>query len=176
MNLITPPAEGIYHGDKFYKLNTDFKVWLKIDSLINDSNALSPEKLIIILSLAYEKSFPEDISCALDGVLDFYSAFSKGNSGKNKKLYSFEQDASYIFSGFYSMYGIDLFETKMHWWKFRALLEELGETTLFGKILKYRSMDLESIKDKNLKRFYSKMKNFYSLDKSADIAEAFFAL
>lgn len=176
MDLTMPLTDGIYYKDKFFKLNTDFKVWLKIDSLLTNDFDFLPDKLFLIISLAYEKSFPEDINIAFRGVTDFYSMFSGKKKGGGKKLFSFGEDGRYIFSAFFSQYGIDLFKTEMHWWKFLALFEELNEQTLFGKILKYRSVDLGSVKDKKLKSFYTKMKSLYSLETPESIADAFFAV
>lgn len=44
---------------------------------------------------------------------------------------------------FLEQYGMDLTqERQLHWWKFRALFQGLGEHTTFCKIMAYRSMEL----------------------------------
>ena len=176
MNLTRPLPEGIYLKDKFYRLNTDFKIWLKIDEIIQSDIANEEEKLAFIISLAYPSSFPENINDALSGVLDFYSMYKKGSKKSTHKIYSFEKDAPFIFSAFRSQYGIDLFNTDMHWWKFKSLFDSIDENTTFGKIVRYRAINIDDIKDKNKKSFIAKMKRLYSLDEEADIANALFAL
>ncbi len=176
MTLTRPLPEGIYCKDKFYRLNTDFKTWLKIDEIIQSDMTNEDEKLAFILSLAYTSSFPENINDALSGVLDFYSMYKHGTGKNTKKIYSFEKDAPFIFSAFRSQYGIDLFNTDMHWWKFKSLFDSIDENTTFGKIVRYRSINTDDIKDKNKRNFIRKMKKLYSLDEEADIASALFAL
>ena len=176
MKFTVPLPEGVYHNDKFYPINTDFKTWIKIDELMNSSIVNETEKTATILSLAYKSSFPDNIDSALAGILDFYTMYSPEAKVGFKKVYSFEKDASFIFSAFFTQYGIDLFETDMHWWKFRALFDAIDENTLFGKIVRYRAVNLEDIKDKSKKRFIRKMKQIYSLGQQENIAEALFAL
>jgi hypothetical protein len=90
---------------------------------------------------------------------------------KKKQIYSFEHDADYIYSAFLEQYGIDLNETKMHWWKFRTLFNGINENTLFSKITGYRSMNLEDIKDKEQKKYYEKMKRLYALPDNRTIEQ-----
>ena len=44
-------------------------------------------------------------------------------------------------------YKIDLNSIKyLHWWKFKALFNNLNENIQFSKIMSYRAMDLSKIK------------------------------
>ena len=78
-------------------------------------------------------------------------------------------------------YHIDLNSTKyLHWWKFKALFNSLNEDVLFCKIMGYRAINLNKIKDKEMKKHYKKLKEFYKLpdmrseeEKENDFAEAF---
>ena len=176
MTFTTPLPEGIYHEDKFYAMNTDFKTWLKIDELIQSDLTEETKKIALIIALAYKNALPESIDAALTGVLDFYSGYNLSKGNNEKKLYSFEKDAPFIFSAFYSQYNIDLFEVNLHWWKFKALFNSLEENTLFGKIIRYRAINLEDVKDKERKKFIRKMKQLYSLGEQENIADAVFAL
>ena len=51
----------------------------------------------------------------------------------------------------------------MHWWKFKALMENLNEDTQFVKIMGYRAIDISKIKDKEEKARYKKLKKIYAL-------------
>ena len=51
----------------------------------------------------------------------------------------------------------------MHWWTFKTLFDSISEETHFGKILQYRCIDVSQIKDKEMKKFYLKMKKAYAL-------------
>ena len=45
------------------------------------------------------------------------------------------------------MFNIDLTKDKVHWWKFKAIMNSLPENTEFVKIIRYRSY---SGKDKDM--------------------------
>ena len=78
-------------------------------------------------------------------------------------VYDFDEDFEYLWGAFLSEYGIDLAECRMHWWKFRALMMSLSEDCRFSKILAYRSMDTSKIENREVRRFYEKMKKRLSL-------------
>ena len=59
----------------------------------------------------------------------------------------------------------------MHWWKFKAMFKSLKEDTEIVKIMRYRSMDLSKIKDKNEKAYYKKMQELYKIPISKDEQE-----
>jgi hypothetical protein len=92
------------------------------------------------------------------------------DSGKKglMPLYDLTEDFDYIWGAFIAEFGIDLAETTMHWWKFRALLACLSEECRFSKIVGYRIMDTSKIKDKELRRFYEKMKKRFKLKAASD--------
>ena len=64
-------------------------------------------------------------------------------------MYSFKLDYPYILSAFLHDYNIDLTSVKyMHWWKFRALFSGLSDNTEVMQRIKYRSIDVSTIRDK----------------------------
>lgn len=151
-----------------YELNTRFNIWLEITEFLSDKKMSDTDKLICLLMHGYKKDIPPDINDAIDGLLYFLSR-GKKNSGKTGEvLISFSRDEGLIYSAFLQQYHIDLFETDLHWWKFLYLLDSLDENTPFMKILSYRSVDLGKIKNPDLKKFYRKMKNKYSLHHTID--------
>ena len=174
------------------KIRTDFRESIKFELLMQDRTISDEKKIRIILNLYYYK--PEkitDIKKALEDILWFYKGGDrivtdnrkKENDGNDKKkqIYSYEFDAEYIYSAFMQQYKIDLNSIRyLHWWKFRALFINLNEDVLFSKIMKYRAIDLKDIKDKEMKKFYKKMKQLYALpdmrtdeEKENDFARAF---
>ena len=76
--------------------------------------------------------------------------FEENSQHSKEQAFSFEQDASDIYSAFLAVYGIDIQEVEyMHWYKFRTLFDSLpGETEIKRKI-HYRTMDANQIKDKD---------------------------
>lgn len=63
--------------------------------------------------------------------------------------YSLTQDADYIYASFLQDYNIDLLDSrgKMHWYKFRALLESLRDDTTIKTIIGIRQAELPSGKE-----------------------------
>lgn len=119
--------------------------------------------------LLYYPIVPPNINLAMEQLLWFYRCgkdmiASAGNGrGKNIQIYDFNFDDDYIYSAFLDQYGIDLQDTDLHWWKFKALFKSLKEDNEIVKIMGYRSMDLNKIKDKEEKKHYKQMKDLYKI-------------
>ncbi len=169
MSILTEslPEYIVVRGQKCH-IKTDFKVWLEFSSVFDDEG-VTPEKIIKVFKLLFDK-LPPNMFDAMNEIISFFAhspAENKGNKDEkrteSKKYYDFEFDADLIFSAFYQQYKIDLTESNMHWWKFKALMNGLSDDTQFVKVVQFRSMDLSKIKDKEQKRFYSRMKALYRL-------------
>lgn len=84
----------------------------------------------------------------------------------DKKVYDLVQDADYIYASFMHTYGIDLFERqgKLHWKKFKALLNGLGEDTIFSRVVGIRTAEMPSGKSMAKERErLRKLKRKYAL-------------
>lgn len=64
-------------------------------------------------------------------------------SDSDKKTHDLVQDAEYIYASFMHTYRIDLFEEqgKLHWDKFKALLNGLDEKSIFNRIVGIRTAE-----------------------------------
>lgn len=74
----------------------------------------------------YYDVIPNQVEQAVDQMLWFFRCGEKmkenKQSGKNKVLYSYEQDQYLIYTAFLFYYRIDLSDIEyLHWWKFRKL-------------------------------------------------------
>ena len=174
------------------KIRTDFRETIKFELLMQDKTINENDKIKMVLNLYYYNPHEiEDKKKAIEDILRFYKGGKqdkkrnvddeKDDNSKQKQIYSYEFDAEYIYSAFMEQYKIDLNSIKyLHWWKFKALFLSLNEEVLFSKIMGYRAMNINSIKDKEMKKFYKKMKKIYALpdmrteeEKENDFAEAF---
>ena len=174
-----------------HRIRTDFRESIKFELLMQDNKIDERNKVEQALRLYYyDLSKITDIKKAIDEIVWFYACGEKkkvdnkieNNSNKVKKqIYSYEFDAEYIYSAFLQQYKIDLNSIRyMHWWKFKALMENLNEDTQFVKIMGYRAVDISKIKDKEEKARYKKLKKTYALpdmrtteQKEADFGKAF---
>lgn len=174
------------------RIRTDFRESIKFELLMQDNSISDTDKIKLALNLYYyEPEKIQDVKKAIKDILWFYKCGKEDKnvdseneennvSNKQKQIYSYEFDAEYIYSAFMEQYKIDLNSIKyLHWWKFKALLISLNENILFSKIMGYRAMNINKIKDKDMKKHYKKMKKIYALpdmrseeEKENDFADA----
>ena len=161
------------------KIRADFRESIKFELLMQDKKIENDEKVKMALNLYYyDLSTITNINKAIEDMIWFYKCGKKNEKDKKnvdtkiykeenkkqKQIYSYEFDAEYIYSAFMEQYKIDLNSIKfLHWWKFKALFESLNENILFSKIMSYRAMNLAKIKDKEIRKSYSKLKEIYKL-------------
>lgn len=171
--LIDELPESVEIESVEYEINTDFRISILFELLMQDPDINDEEKIEKALELYFIKIPPiEYISEAVDIIMDFYSCgkdklISNGRTtskGKSKQIYSFEVDADYIYAAFLDQYGIDLQDIEyLHWWKFKALFNALKEDNEIVKIMGYRSINITNDMSKHEKEFYKKMKELYKL-------------
>lgn len=157
-------------GGIAYTINTDFRVSVAFEILMQDSKISPEDKVNKAISLYYPR-IPHDIQIAGDALINFYRCnreLPKDGSGKGNydQPYSFKYDDQYIYSAFWQQYGIDLERINMHWWKFRALFNGLTSDTLFVKIMGWRSAEIDGKTPASEKKRILKLKQLYALPKS----------
>ena len=168
MNLLLNLApQSVEIGGHSYGFDADFRNFIKLELLLNEPDLTEEARLWTALNLFYSV-IPDDWLAAMQKVIDIYSYMAdkkskSSGSGSQKRIYSFEYDADYIFAAFLADYRIDLNEIDfLHWWKFRALFAGLKPDNLICKIMEYRSADTKSMKGEQ-KKFYEKMQRQYAL-------------
>lgn len=181
MNLLidlVPTSVNI--NNKKYEINSDFRISILFELLMQDSSIEDRDKVIMVLNLYYREVPPKKYwKEATEQILWFYRCGKDLITSKRKskgksdiKIYSFEYDDDYIYAAFMDQYGIDLQDIKeLHWWKFKAMFKSLKEDNQIVKIMGYRSMDLSKVKDKEQKAYYKKMQNLYKLPLSKNEQE-----
>ena len=174
------------------RINSDFRISILFELLMQDKEVKNEDKVRQALILYYpniEKI--TDYKQAVDDIIWFYKCGKEekkvddelkenNENNKQKQIYSYEFDAEYIYSAFMEQYNIDLNSIKyLHWWKFKALFNSLNENVLFSKIMSYRTINVNKIKDKTLRKNYKKLKELYKLpdmrseeEKEEDFANA----
>jgi hypothetical protein len=153
-----------------YRINSDFRISILFELLMQDDEVGKRQKLIQGLKLYYPE-IPQNMTEAVEKMIWFYrcgketeSGGHGSGSGRAKQIYSFEHDDDYIYAAFLEQYGIDLQDVEeLHWWKFRALFRGLSEDTEFVKIMGYRSVKITSKMSKEQREFYKKMQSIHAL-------------
>lgn len=175
MNILIDllPKEVNIEGED-YKINSDFRTSILFELLMQDNTISEEDKIIQALELYYPK-LPTDLNKAIEGILWFYrcgkdevETKNKG-TGKSTNVYSYDYDDDYIYSAFLDQYNIDLQDIEyLHWWKFKAMFKSLKEDNEIVKIMGYRAMDINKIKDKEQKAHYKKMQELYKIPIAKD--------
>lgn len=120
-----------------YELNTDFRVGLKIMEAFEDHNLTNFEKQVVMCGLLF-RHMPDDFSAASAAARKFLDCGKEPKEPSGGRVYSWVQDAEYIYSAFYQSHGIDLQTAQMHWWQFCLLFGDLREDTVFSRIVSLR--------------------------------------
>lgn len=175
--LIDVVPETVEVGGIEYDINTDFRISIMFELMMQDSTLSDNEKLHLALNLYYPQ-IPPDPMAAVERILWFYScgrtvgttstAQGVEHTGSGaERIYSFEHDAEYIYAAFLDQYGIDLQDIEhLHWWKFRAMFKGLKEDNLISKIMGYRSIKINDNMTDAEKKHYREMKRIYALPDS----------
>lgn len=137
---------------------TDFRASIEFEIMVENGE----QDIYKAMQPYYPTGLPkqaEDAINAINAALWFYQCGEeKKEQTENKPLrkteraYSFSFDAEVIYSDFSRYYNIDLTNTKMHWWKFRALLAGLPTDSAFKERIYYRTCDLKVLSKNERKR------------------------
>lgn len=173
MNILTDKLPTAVRVDgKVYPVNTDFRVCLKIVIAFEDPELASAEKQTIMCRLLYGKNIPDNLEAACMQAVKFLNCGESINeneepAGENiGRLYSFSQDAGFIFTAINQTHGIDLESVSyLHWWKFTSYFLDLSEECFFSRLIYLRRQKKTGKWTKEEKEWY------YSIQKIADLPE-----
>lgn len=142
-----------------YPIKTDFRLWIRLPEL-DDLRALFIDREPSFYGYFSKESIAE--------IVEFYTGgIGQGKDEKEQAeanaethdagpaVVDFREDEAIIYASFLQAYGIDLYEVDyLHWWKFKALLAGIPESTTLGQIMQLRSYDGD---DKEMKKLRDKV-------------------
>ena len=170
MNILTSSLpKKIKIKDKIYDINYDYRTIIKILIAFEDVNLTDIEKMYILLKNLYKEDIPEeDTEEAIEKAIKFIDLGETDNNRSKKsnvRLYSFEKDGNYIFSGINSTHNIDIEkEQDLHWWKFMSYFMDMNPECMFGELTYYRTRKAEGKLTKDEKKKYEKIKDIIELE------------
>lgn len=161
MNLAYPLVDTVEINGKTYELDMSFNNILILFDLLQDKTIDDVTKVKKGLFLLIEDELEEyDIEERAKIFVEIFKN-AVGESKKkqlvdldgnpmpdisedDKKAFDLAQDAEYIYASFMHTYQIDLFEMqgKLHWKKFKALLNGLSEDSIFSRVVGIRTAEL----------------------------------
>lgn len=153
-----------------FAIHTDFRFFIKLDRLLKEkSGDLKTSDFIEIESLIYNTPYrPINRSEGIKKIFEFYTNKKElprpTGQINGEIILDFVIDSELIYSAFMQVYHIDLIDesTKLHWWKFNALLDGLKGTKL-NDVMGYRSYDESDTRD--VKHFDRDMLRAWRIEK-----------
>ena len=165
-------------GDKYYKINTDFRVGLECNRIAQDENITDYERALAIIYLLFGDEGLNDTQnhVKLLELARKYLQMGKDMSNNKKGKYEqpdfdYEEDYDYIVASFMYDYHIDLNNTRMHLWTFWNLLNglsnsEFGSCCILSRIRNLRNYDTSQIKDPKERKKVEEMKEQFALKRN----------
>ncbi len=170
LNVILDGFPAEYEG---YLIRTDFRIGIQIAQAMDDVNLAAPEKMAVAMELLYGNGVPHDRELAESGLHWFMRGGLEEDectpSDGKPPAYSFEQDNRMIYTAFLARYGIDLTRERLHWFKFLAMLGDLGDCTL-AEVMSIRATDTAKLSGEQQK-YYNELKERYRIRPQLSDAE-----
>lgn len=170
MNILTSELpKKIKVNENIYDINYDYKSIINILLALEDEELTNNEKIYVMIKNLYIDEIPEnDLEEAIEKAIKFIDLGKESDDSNHKsdtRTYSFEKDASYIFSGINQTHHIDLEEKKnLHWWKFMSMFMDMSPDCMFGELIYYRKRKAEGKLNKEERKQYEKIKDIVDLD------------
>lgn len=173
MGILTdrlPDSVQVY--GKRIPLETDFRRWILFTELMTDGAADAEVKVRTAVRIVCRGGdaiplYDGEFALALMKELTRFAALGKvlppsvdqaeraereNPSKQAEPVFDFEYDGERIYAAFRAVYGIDLCETELHWWKFMALLRHLPGDCEFMRVVQLRMCDVSRVEDENARR------------------------
>jgi hypothetical protein len=165
------PVEVILDGRAF-PISHDFRAGIRFETMMTDARITEAEKVVLAIRIFFGETPDVDLGDVIDAILDFFRCgkpVTDFGESDDRPLYSYSHDYDLIFAGFLNAYGIDLLDpaTELHWFKFRAMLAALPESSQFMRVIGYRALDLTSSMSPEERSHYAKLKRLYALPDDA---------
>lgn len=153
-----------------YPIHSDFREWIRFESLLANADVPESLKFFIALRLIFADNVPDDFHAAHEFVSWFYRGGKElpANGGSDisltsRRVYDLEYDSEYIFAAFLEQYGIDLSDIPyLHWWKFIALFKGLHDCKMTD-IIGYRGAEITDDMPKSRQAFLMDMQEMFEL-------------
>lgn len=168
MNVLTDKfPTKIKVSNKILNINSDFRNCIKIIEAFEDEELLDEEKILILIKRLYIDNIDStDLQEAYIKGIKFLDLGEENKDVKeHKRIYSFEKDNNYIYTGIRQSHNIDLNNIEyLHWWNFVYLFMDIGEDCMFNQLVYYRKRKNEGKLTKEEKKLYLSMRKILDLD------------
>lgn len=183
-----PVLDGYPEEYKGYLIRTDFRIGMQICMCLADEELEKEERIITALVLLYGHGLPP-IETAMEGMNWFLNggkepvkrpgiASEQEVEEKSEDYFDFAIDADRIMTAFLHRYDVDLVRENLHWFKFLAMLADVGQCA-FTDVVGIRKKSITSNMSPEYRATLSELKKQYSLtrytEEEQEKLESFFA-
>lgn len=157
-NILLDKLPEDYDG---WLIRTDYRIGIQISLCLEDYELDENERLLVALSLLYGNGIPP-LEIAVDGLMWFLRCGEEVRDdlrSSGKRLFYFDFDHARIAASFKKTFGIDLEREKMHWFKFRAMLDCVDEDSSLSNAIQVRGTDTTGMKGKQRSTYERIKKN-----------------
>lgn len=150
---------------KLIFLNTDFRLWVRFLAEIEEAEDTMPDISYLFNDLnELPKGYAQFIKCGaipeklFNEIVEFAKKDSiyplPGKPSNNQvQTIDYKEDGPFIYAAFMKNYHIDLLNTDMHWYQFKALLN--GLSTDYSAVIQTRSYDGKDTKLREIRECWS---------------------
>lgn len=160
MNPILDGYPTEYAG---YLIRTDFRIGIQICQCLADEDMSEYERVATALYLLFGNGVP-DQETAQAGLTWFINGgcIPEEKSTDGEDFFDFDVDSGRIITGFKKNYNIDLERENLHWFKFLAMIGDLGDCA-FTNVIEYRTKKITSDMPAETRKTYADLKRKYAL-------------
>lgn len=177
MNILNPPPEYITVNGTKYPINSDFRIWLKVTTKLDELDYISDDKDVMcdniiiiadIINMVFGKLINEPYTDTFGAILDFMKGYPEqenkncSGAGSGKRLFDFNHDINYIIIAIRNQSGIDLSHRRkepFHWWDFLMEFKTLEDRHYICKVMGYRGYEGDNKELKRLKNLHALPEN-----------------
>ena len=151
-------------GGEKIEIAADLRNCLTVILAYEDEALTDQERAFVLLSRIFKGDIPkEHLKEAVDKAAWFMNCGEERSAG-GERLYSFEQDAKYIYSAISQSHGIDLQGVDfLHWWQFCYLFLDLDKDCFFTQLIDLRRRKSEGKLTKEEAEYCSRISDILEL-------------
>nr|WP_321314926.1 bacteriophage Gp15 family protein [uncultured Ligilactobacillus sp.] len=177
LSLTNDLIDSVVYKGKEYKLDFSFDNVIRFYEMLDDEEFDDNEKIGIAIEMLFEnpKAIPNDEDFILKTIERFSDVINESPYGNSNgtdvnvmptRYFSYTKDAGAIYASFMQQYHIDLEQErgKLHWDKFKALFDGLGEDTYIQRIISIRQKTTNNVDDPKEVQAIVEAQNYFRLE------------
>lgn len=159
-------------GGEAFPIRTDFRAGIEFEQIVADATIPDGTRAVLALDCWFPDGWPAcDLRELIEAVMEFYRCGKPESKTTSQRLYDFGHDWDAIYSAFLAAYRLDLLDAEyLHWWRFRAMLQDLPAESTFARAVGYRGAKPSKGMSDEQKKHLREMQRLYALPRDEEVA------